>query len=262
MLIGLAFAQGSKLPNIALIPFTGDEHISKEQLDFITGRFAAELVQTKAFNVLERSRMEFILKEQGFQESGVCNSAECHVHVGQLLGVDNMVAGSIVQFGPTFMMRLDYLDVGTGAILNSVDLQMEGELHEVVDFLCQHGSASLAEKVMGTKDAKPIISKPASIPTEIKLPQSSHLSWKRKIALGIVGIAGLEVLGGVSHDDDISKNEINYRAAWADGNYSAAVTAYDNVKHAESKRNEDYYAALGTALVGMVLWFWPEGGSK
>ena len=160
------------------------------------------------------------------------------------------------------MMRLDYLDVGTGAILNSVDLQMEGELHEVVDFLCQHGSASLAEKVMGTKDAKPIISKPASIPTEIKLPQSSHLSWKRKIALGIVGIAGLEVLGGVSHDDDISKNEINYRAAWVEGNYSAAVTAYDNVKHAESKRNEDYYAALGTALVGMVLWFWPEGGSK
>ena len=114
------------LPRIAVIDFTGDKSVETEQLAFISGKMASELNDTKAFVVLDRSRMAYILKEHGFQQSATCNSSDCRVQVGQLLGVDMLVAGNLVKFGPTYMLRLDYLDVTSGQIVKSVDLQKKG----------------------------------------------------------------------------------------------------------------------------------------
>ena len=42
--------------------------------------------------------MEDILKEQGFQQTG-CTSDECVVEVGKIIGVQQMVGGSISKVG-------------------------------------------------------------------------------------------------------------------------------------------------------------------
>lgn len=110
-------------PQLAVIDFTGDANSTAEQLDFITGELASELVKTNAFVVLERGRMDAILQEQGFQQSGACNSSDCRVQVGQMLGVDKLVAGSLVRFGPQYAFRIEYLDVATGRILQTISLE-------------------------------------------------------------------------------------------------------------------------------------------
>ncbi len=68
--------------------------LSKTDAKVITSRLRTDLFNTKKFIVLERERMEDILKEQGFQLSG-CTSSECVVEAGQLIGVQQMVAGEI-----------------------------------------------------------------------------------------------------------------------------------------------------------------------
>ena len=66
-------------------PFVGDKSVTAEQLNFITGKFAGELMNTQVFHMLDRGQMDYILKEQGFQQTGTCNSSECQVQMGQLL---------------------------------------------------------------------------------------------------------------------------------------------------------------------------------
>ena len=140
--------QGSHM--IAVLPFVGDQSVTPEQLNFITGKFAGELISTGAFTVLDRGKMDFILKEQGFQQTGVCNSSECKVQIGQLLGVDFLVAGNMVKFGPEYAFRLEYIDVSTGQLVKSVDISRKGDLYEVYKEICHEGAMKLAQNVQGT----------------------------------------------------------------------------------------------------------------
>jgi len=67
----------------------------------ISERLRTELIATGAFRVMERSQMDAVLKEQGFQQSGVCDNSECVVEMGQLLGVQQMLVGSVGRVGVT-----------------------------------------------------------------------------------------------------------------------------------------------------------------
>jgi hypothetical protein len=60
--------------------------VSKEESRFLSDRLRTELFETGGFQVVEREKMEEILKEQGFQNTG-CTSVECAVEIGQLLNV-------------------------------------------------------------------------------------------------------------------------------------------------------------------------------
>ena len=114
LLAGLAFAG---LPNVAVLDITGNfKDFSREDLSAIAGRFETELSKTGKMQILERRSMDLILQEQGFQQSGACNSSECQVQMGQLLGVEYIVAGSLVRFGRKYALRADYIDVGTGKV--------------------------------------------------------------------------------------------------------------------------------------------------
>ena len=78
---------------IAVMQFEGsgvDEITSKN----ITDRFSYELSKTHRFDIVEREMMDKILEEQKFQASG-CVADECAVEIGQLIGVSQIVAGSI-----------------------------------------------------------------------------------------------------------------------------------------------------------------------
>ena len=85
----LSFAQGQ---NVAVINFEA-LGMAPAEAAALTERFRSELFQTKAFTVLERDRMDAVLQEQGFQQTG-CTSNECMVAIGQLLNVRQIFAGS------------------------------------------------------------------------------------------------------------------------------------------------------------------------
>ncbi|OGS37220.1 MAG: hypothetical protein A2293_15190 [Elusimicrobia bacterium RIFOXYB2_FULL_49_7] len=89
----------------------------KSASSILSDRLRAELFNTGQFAVMERGEMDAILKEQGFQQSGVCDDKACMVEVGQLLGVQKMVAGSIGQLGAMFLINLRIIDVSTGKMI-------------------------------------------------------------------------------------------------------------------------------------------------
>ena len=158
--VSIAFAQ--KLPNIAISPFVGDKNVTPEQLNFLTGKFAGELITTQVFNVLDRGKMDYILKEQGFQQTGLCNSSECQVQMGQMLGVDFIVTGNLVRFGSKFAFRADYIDVGSGKVVYFVEQNASGELEDVYEALCEGAAKKLALKV-----APPVATTVAPVPPPV-----------------------------------------------------------------------------------------------
>lgn len=275
------FAQ--KVPNIAVSPFVGDETVSSQQLNFITGKFAGELINTQAFTVLDRGKMEYILKEQGIQQSGACNTSECRVQMGQLLGVNYIIAGNLVRFGRKYAFRADYIDVGSGEVLYFVEQSETGELEDVYESLCRGAAIKLAQKVKGEESnqatpvepaiapASTLESTPmpvmASTPPAAQVPADAipvspskkPMSTKRKIALALWGASLVGTGFGVYSNTQVTKYQSDYDAAIEASVYADAQSAHDNVGSAVTRRNISYGVSLGTLLVGAVLWFLPEG---
>jgi TolB-like protein len=129
--------------NIAVIDLdpTG---ISNNEAQFLSDRLRTELFETGKFQVVEREKMNTILKEQGFQQSG-CTSVECAIEIGQLLNVTVMVAGSIGKIEEIYSISIRMIDVETGAIIRTATRDYEGKLSEVLTDVIPEISVDLAE---------------------------------------------------------------------------------------------------------------------
>jgi len=82
----------------------------------ITNRFSYELSKTNRFDIVEREMMDKILQEQKFQKSG-CVSEECAVEIGQMIGVRQIVAGSVDKIEDFYSLNIRLIDVESGKII-------------------------------------------------------------------------------------------------------------------------------------------------
>ena len=117
----------------------------------LSTRLNTELFRTNQFIVVERNNMMEILNEQGFQMSG-CTSNECAVEAGHLLGVQQMVAGTIGRVGRTISVSVRVIDVETGAILDIQNIDYVGEIDEI---LSEH-LRTLARRLAGLESESEI----------------------------------------------------------------------------------------------------------
>jgi hypothetical protein len=113
-------AASSEKITVAVNDFRG-EAIEESSARIITDRIRSELVNSGVFRLIERAEMDNILKEQGFQKSGACDDQTCLVEVGQLLGVDRMIAGSIGKLGAMYTISMRMIDVGSAEIVATVN---------------------------------------------------------------------------------------------------------------------------------------------
>jgi hypothetical protein len=81
---------------------------------------------------MERGQMEEILKEQAFQMSGTCNEAACLVEMGQLLGIEQLFAGTIGKVGRAYSINVRIISVQTGKILKSVSHSYSGPIENLL----------------------------------------------------------------------------------------------------------------------------------
>ncbi len=142
LFLSTSLAQNSKM-NIAVIDLdpTG---ISNNETEFLSDRLRTELFETGKFQVVEREKMNAILHEQGFQQTG-CTSVECAIEIGQLLNVRVMVAGSIGKIDDIYSLSIRMIDVETGAIIRTATRDYEGKLSEVLTDIIPEISQELAE---------------------------------------------------------------------------------------------------------------------
>ena len=126
LFIGLAWGKTT----IAVLDFEG-KGIPESETSILTDRLRNEVFKTDVFVVLERGQMDDVLKEQGFQQSG-CISSECAVEVGRMLGVQQMVAGSIGKVGSVYTVSARIFDVETGKILQSANYDHIGDIGQLL----------------------------------------------------------------------------------------------------------------------------------
>ena len=113
-------------PTVAILDFEGQD-ISVQEVQTLTERMRSEIGATNAVRLIERKAIENIMAEQGLAQSG-CVTDECAAEVGQLLGVQFMVNGSIGKLGDKYTIDAKMFSVETGAAERTVSATHEGDV--------------------------------------------------------------------------------------------------------------------------------------
>ncbi len=173
---------------------------------------SSELMKSQKVRVLERSQMEKILREQGFQESGVCDLGNCTVEIGRMLAVNQILTGSLGRLGGSYSLSLRLIDVKTGEVINSITRNQKGEIDAVLTELLPIAVSQLLTVPIDQAakptppQAKPTT--PGASPVAPEPPKESKSSVWPWIVGGTViagaGVAAVLLLGGNSSSSDNS----------------------------------------------------------
>jgi len=136
----------------AVIDFSG-KNVSSTNAASLTERLRAELFSTKRYIILERDRMDEILKEQEFQISG-CTTNECFIEIGKLLNVEQLIIGSISQVGSTYSISARIISVETGEILTVATYDYEGKIDDLLTRGMKIVALKLSGKAISTETTK------------------------------------------------------------------------------------------------------------
>jgi TolB-like protein len=128
ILIAPIFAAEGEVPlkSIAVLEFEA-KGVSKIEASTLTDRFRSELVHTQVFRQIERSKIEQIFKEQKLQMSGTVKDDQL-VEIGELLGAELLVIGSIGKLASTYTIDLRLVEVESGEIIASYFKDHRGEV--------------------------------------------------------------------------------------------------------------------------------------
>lgn len=149
-------ASAAEKPAVAVNDFD-PQGIERPSVIIITERLRNELFKSGIVSVVERGQMEAILKEQGFQQSG-CTSDACAVEMGQMLGVQYIIAGTVGKIGRTHTITARLIDVKTGKIMQMSTIDCRCSID---DLLSQKTAKIADELVTGLKQRAeaPVIKK-------------------------------------------------------------------------------------------------------
>jgi len=140
----------AKLPTVAVLRLESSK-IDTADLEVLRDALTVELQNSGVVRVMERSQMNAILSEQGFQSSGSCDKSECAVEVGKLLAVDRMVLGSAGKIGDTWSVTLRLVRVETGEVAASVRDSRTGS----IEVLLSQSVPKLAAQLIQSMGSKP-----------------------------------------------------------------------------------------------------------
>jgi len=94
------------------------EFQGKQIGEIIAEWLITSLVNTGRFEVVERSQLQKIMKEQQLGMTGMINQ-ETAAKVGELLGVKVIITGSVIQIGNGYEVNARLISVEDGSILNA-----------------------------------------------------------------------------------------------------------------------------------------------
>ena len=116
----------SNSPSVAVLDFEANG-IPDYEAETLTERLRSEIQNTKAFRITDRKLLDKILSEQALQQSG-CTTDECSAEIGQLLGAQYMISGSIGKLGSTYTVESKLVSVSTGTAERTESISFKGPI--------------------------------------------------------------------------------------------------------------------------------------
>jgi TolB-like protein len=117
--------------NIAILDFKSDN----ENLSFfIVEEMYDKLINLKKFSIMERSRIDTISLEVGYQFSGEVNDNEI-INIGHQLGAEYIVTGQIIFTGEVYRLRIFAIDIEKGKRFASSSINILSNDREINYFL-------------------------------------------------------------------------------------------------------------------------------
>jgi|GEM_PF-1875912 TolB-like protein len=101
---------------IAVMDLNVTSGLSKPEAEQLSKKLLNELVATYTYDVIDRNKRDEVLKEQGFMQTGACDQTTCLIEAGELLGVQNIIGGSIGLIGNIYSVELQMVDVKSGRV--------------------------------------------------------------------------------------------------------------------------------------------------
>jgi TolB-like protein len=129
--------------------------------------------------------MDDILKEQGFQQSG-CTSSECVVEVGNMLGVQQMVGGSIGKVGNIYTVSARIIDIESGKVLKSSNYDHIGDIEQLLINGMEYVVNQLVTKNSPQLSSQSIRSKSKIRYLSIDKDKAGKMKQKNKILIGSI----------------------------------------------------------------------------
>ncbi|MBJ47858.1 MAG: hypothetical protein CMG59_01590 [Candidatus Marinimicrobia bacterium] len=127
---------------IAVIDFDSN-NVRVSYAKAITERITTELIKVNKYVVVERTKVDELLSEQKFQNSG-CVNISCAVELGNILGARYIVVGTISKVGKTFSLDARLVDIESSESIKSANYTTRG----IVDDLLVYGVPSLVSQLI------------------------------------------------------------------------------------------------------------------
>jgi Curli production assembly/transport component CsgG len=137
--LGVHSAFAETVP-IAVIPLEANG-VSQDEARTLTDRLQSILVACGKFEVLERKRVDALLREQSLELSGAVNQDDFMAKAGKLLEVRKMIGGSVGKVGETFALSLRMVDVATGKVERTLDREHRGKAEGLLAVIGEMGNA-------------------------------------------------------------------------------------------------------------------------
>ncbi len=130
---------------IAVLDFKADKQ-SADYAGPVRDILEVELFNTGDFEILERRRIDLVLKEHGVQNS-VCFDLDCAVKVGKILMLDYAVIGSVGKLEKyTITVRFVDINKGTIAYADSGSADNEAEIEARIKAMAQKARSDFFAK--------------------------------------------------------------------------------------------------------------------
>lgn len=139
-------AKPSKRRHVAVMDLAA-QGVDKASAMVLTEALGDEILRIRKVLLMERSQMQAILGEQGFQQSGACDVSECAVQIGKILGIDLMVVGTIGKIGATHTISVRAVDVSTSEVVASTRRSVKGEIDALLTESIHEVAAELVSAI-------------------------------------------------------------------------------------------------------------------
>jgi TolB-like protein len=142
---------------LAVMEFKADG-VSRSQALRVSELIRTAIINTGNYTVLERTQMDMILREQGFQQAGIFDDRSA-ARVGRILSTQKILVGTVMKLGSSIVISGRIVDVEKGSADKGANEEAasEDELLRTVTTFCEKLTGSGSDSSSMSSD-KPKVS--------------------------------------------------------------------------------------------------------